>query len=97
MVTLFGIGNIPGPRIPAQVRDKEHETHKSSAAPLDNLDISPKAYEVASIAELSQKISDPSEAIRAERVAQAKENVQQGAYKVQEVVLKVAARVDRYL
>jgi anti-sigma28 factor (negative regulator of flagellin synthesis) len=97
MVTMFGIGNIPEPRMPSSAHDKQRVMSTVGGAPFDNVEISAKALEAASIAQLAKRIDNPAQAIRAERVAEAKENVQKGAYKVQEVVLKVAARVDRFL
>ena len=62
----------------------------------DNVSISRDAQTAAAVAQ-AQAISEQAAEIREERVAQARESIEQGTYRIQDVVKRVAARIARYI
>ena len=98
MVGIYGINDIPELANANQVdaRGKKAATAPIPAPTQDGVQISPEAAQAARLAQLIQESKVQAE-MRQERVAQAREAVQNGAYKLQETVLKVAARIGKYL
>lgn len=97
MVSIQGIGGIPEPgnSKPAQRRGSSDVADTSRVAD-DGVNISAEATQAAKAAEIAAQTRATSD-IRDARVAQAKENIEQGAYKLQEVVLEVASRISKYI
>ena len=97
MVSIQGIGGIPEPgnSKPTQKRGG-HDDVKTSRVTDDGVEISAQATQAAKAAQVVAQTNATSE-IREERIAQAKENIEQGAYKLQEVVLAVASRISKYI
>jgi flagellar biosynthesis anti-sigma factor FlgM len=94
MVGIQGIGNVPEPIGPKSGAGKAKETEKSTVS-TDNVSISSEAAQAAEIiqAATAAGVSE----IRQERVEEARANIEQGTYKVQDVVRQVAARLTKYL
>ncbi len=69
---------------------------KSPATNADDVDISPEARAAAQAVQAA-RLQSPGEDVRAERVAEAKRNLELGAHRVQEVVKLVAARMTKQL
>ncbi len=93
MVGIQGIGGTSGPVNAKQVASRA-KAQAAAAPPKDGIEISGEAQQASLVArfkELSQ-----SDAIRQDRVAQAKQNLEQGVYRVQEVVLQVANRLAEF-
>ena len=93
MVGIQGIGGTSGPVDAKQVAGRAKA--QAAAPPKDGIEISSEAQQASLVArfrELSQ-----SDAIREDRVAQAKQNLEQGVYRVQEVVLQVANRLAEFV
>ena len=88
MVGIHGIGGAPEP-VKAKPAPPRKEPAPREAAKADRVEISSTA------AKVSQGVRRGSE-IREDRVAQAKENLEQGVYRIQEVVLQVAERIGRF-
>lgn len=97
MVGIFGIGGIPEPANPRRVEGFNQNAGTARSVTRDEVLISAEAQDAAAINRLVQEANKKAEEIRAERVAQVKKSLEQGTYKVQEVVLQVAARVSRYI
>lgn len=96
MIGLQGIGGVPEPVGAKPGTVKAKETEKSSVGSSDGVSISAEAAEAAEVQvvlDLADQVSD----IRQERVTQARESIEQGTYKVQDVVRQVAARLTNYI
>ncbi len=97
MVSIQGIGGIPEPSESRQSQGRA----KAQASPPpgqaeDGVEISAEAAQASRAAQVvAQTSNEP--AVREERIAQAKENIEQGVYRIQEVVLQVASRLSRYV
>lgn len=95
MVGIQGIGGTSGPVNAKQVASRAKAQAAAAAPAKDGIEISGEAQQASLVArykELSQ-----SDAIREDRVAQAKQNLEQGVYRVQEVVLQVANRLAEFV
>ena len=97
MVGVNGIGGAPEPtpERPASARDRKRNEATETRSQ-DGVRISNEAQEAASVARLSQAAGQESE-IRADRVAAARENLEKGLYKKENVVVEVAKRLTRLL
>lgn len=95
MVGIQGIGPFSGPANSKQVQGREKSSDTARAAATDGLDISLEAQEASAVSEVAAQA--PRSEIRAERIAQARENIEQGVYRIQEVVLQVADRLERFV
>ena len=97
MVGVNGIVNVPEP---SNVRKAEAPAPRNGGVAAnvaaDGFDISREAKAAAEAVQ-AMRLDAPGAEVRAERVAQAKRNLQQGAHRVQEVVKLVAARMSKQL
>ncbi|MCP4644864.1 MAG: flagellar biosynthesis anti-sigma factor FlgM [bacterium] len=98
MVGIQGIGYTPEPANSKQANGSAPKDSAPSSLEIgqDGVVFSEEAKEAATVARLVEKYEMRTE-IRAEEVARAKENVEQGTYKLVEVVEVVASRIARYL
>ena len=92
MVGIHGIGEIPEPANSkkAPERSATRDIAASNAA-RDGVELSTESVTASKAARVRAV------EIREERVAKAKESIEQGAYRIQEVVLQVADRIARYV
>lgn len=96
MIPLAGIGNTAAPGSPAGIRNRSQEAQRPADGAPDAVVFSTAAQEAARIAGLvEQSASEPD--VRAAQVEAAKQNLQEGSYKVQEVVYQVAAVLTKFL
>jgi anti-sigma28 factor (negative regulator of flagellin synthesis) len=97
MVGIQGVGWIPEPKPerPAKVRDDKPKDVVQGAPAKDDLVISSEAQAAAKLAASIRAIADQPDT-RVDRVATAKERLDNGEYKKPEVVAKVAERISRY-
>ena len=97
MVGVNGIVSVPEP---SNVRKTEASAPRTDGAAArgaaDGVKISREAH-VAAEAVQAARVDSAGAQIRAERVEQAKRNLEQGAHRVQEVVKLVAARMANQL
>ena len=95
MVGVPGIGNISGPANPkrADVRGRQVSFPESKVQ--DEVLISREGQEASAVAQFVEKEVDGEQ--REARIAEVRESLEQGTYKLQEVVLQVAARIAKYL
>lgn len=98
MVTLTGIGSIANTAFGRTVegRERRKSTTGASAPTSDDVSISGEAQQAADARRLQTLASEVPD-VRIERVEQAKENIRQGTYRLQHVVLQVASRVNAYV
>ncbi len=97
MVGVKGVGGIlePQPDRPSGVRDKKAKDIVPEK-PQDGVEISSKAQEASSVARLVEAAkAEP--LFRADKVAAAKERIENGDYKLRQVVEQVAERVNKLL
>ena len=95
MVGIQGIGGTSGPANAKQVSDRA-KVHAAATPPAkDGIEISGEAQQASQVARFKEL--SPGDAIREDRVAQAKQNLEQGIYRVQEVLLQVASRLAALL
>jgi len=97
MVGVSSIGIYAEPANPRRVNELRTEAERSAAdatdesAPVaDGVTLGPAALVLA-------KASEQDDPIRAERIEQIRKSLEQGTYRVQEVLLKVAARIARFV
>jgi anti-sigma28 factor (negative regulator of flagellin synthesis) len=95
---MGGIQGIGGPLEPvnpnnANGRSRRPENRPAAKAADDTVHVSPEAADLAKLSSIASEVDTH----RAERIAQAQENLQNGTYKVQEVLEVVASRISRYI
>jgi anti-sigma28 factor (negative regulator of flagellin synthesis) len=97
MIGIQGIGQVPessGPKLgPGRAKDPEKASPESTG---DGVEFSPQAEEAAIASTVISEFSATNE-IRNERIQRAKESIEQGTYKVQDVVRQVASRLTRFV
>ena len=96
MVGINGIGGFPEPVNTKQVSGPKAPALLAQTQPVDGVEISPEALNASSRGQLVSR-SETADKLRLERIAQAKENLEQGVYRIQEVVLQVADRIAQYV
>lgn len=99
MVGIFGIGGGPV-RANDVEQAQSRATREAAPAPKKPQTSADKdalaASDVARFAGLANMAASDAD-IRAERVAEAQRNIEQGIHRIQEVVQIVAARISRYI
>ncbi len=92
---IQGIGGIPEPvnLNTASGRSRRPENRPVDTASDDTVRVSPEGANLAKLAGITSEV----DVQRAERIAQARENLQNGTYKVQEVLEVVASRISKYI
>lgn len=93
MIGIHGVGDAPDVNGPRASTPKSRPVETSAPRRSDEVAISPEA---AARSRLQPAPSD-AETIRAERIERAKQNIQDGAYRLQDVVLQVAQRIAPYV
>ena len=99
MVGLYGITGIPEPASVTPAAGHDKKVSESAGTPVQDLDqysFSPEAQDALTVARLLEEAKAESE-VREERIAKAQEQIEQGTYRLQQVVLIVAARVSKYV
>ena len=96
MVGVQGIGSIPEPANPRRVQGRASGFDAAGAEARDEVRISPTAQEAVSVARLLKE-AERQAVVRAEHIAEVEASLERGTYKLQEVVLQVAARISRYV
>ncbi len=92
MITIQGLGGPPDPVAtrPGQGRDRAQAGPKS-----DDVSFSEVAVQAASAGQAATRSRGVE--LRQERIEQAKESIERGTYRIQEVVLQVAERLARFV
>lgn len=89
MSGIQGIGGFSVPGV-SNGLPRTDRNENATAGRDDEVDLSSEAQELAAAVKQSS-------AIREEAVARARENIEQGTFRLQKVVLEVAARITPYL
>ena len=101
MVGIYGINGIPEPATttpePARGKRPQVRADVPSSSGQDHVELSAEAQQVSAAARLVEAAKAKSEEIRTDRIAEARKQLEEGTYRIQEVVLAVAARVSSYL
>jgi anti-sigma28 factor (negative regulator of flagellin synthesis) len=101
MVGIYGISGIPEPANttsePTREKRNQVQAEVLSSTEQDHIVLSAEAQQASAAARFVEAAKAKSEEIRAERIAEARKQLEEGTYKLQEVVLAVAARVSRFL
>jgi len=99
MVGIQGIGAAPDPANTKQANGsgKRESVRTSLAVTRDDVTITEEAREAAERARMTAAANANAEAIRAEQVARAKQSIEQGTYKIVDVVRVVAQRISRFV
>ncbi len=93
MVGVQTIGGVPEPAKTKPVNVYGAKQAERNAARRDDLSISQDAHAAARLAELARALPD----VREEAVARAKQRLERGLHRVQDVVRQVASRITRYV
>ena len=106
MVAIQGLGGVPEPKPggPSKARNEREGAVRegagagsgASSASGDGVRISSEARAAAEAGRLAA-LAQGQDDIRADRVEQARQNIEQGSYKDPEVVAKVAEKLLKYL
>jgi len=96
MITIQGIGGVPEPAGPKQTQNRDKTPPADTAVAGDGVSISPEASQAATAGDIVRQTSQQSD-VRQVKIEQARQNLEEGTYKVQEVVLQVAARLSQYI
>jgi hypothetical protein len=101
MVGIYGISGIPEPPAATPTgpaRDKRPQGIPVGLAPESDLAaFSAEAKDASAAAKLVEAAKARSDEVRKERIEEARKQLEEGAYRIQQVVLVVAARVSKYL
>jgi anti-sigma28 factor (negative regulator of flagellin synthesis) len=93
MLTLNGIGPVESTGLPRDAKGRDRQNTSLDAARQDGVLISPEAKRAAEAARLVREPGPAAQEVRTEMVEAAKTRIREGSYKLQSVVLQVAARV----
>jgi len=89
---IHGIGGLPEPinLNSASGRTRRSEDRPAAAASSDTVHVSAAGASLSRLTGLSDEV-------RAERIAQARENLEKGTHQILEVVEVVASRISKYI
>lgn len=92
---IHGIGGLPEPinLNSAPGRARRSDDRPSAAASADSVQVSSEGANLSRLSGLSDQI----DAQRAERIAQARENLEKGTHQILEVVEVVASRISKFI
>lgn len=93
MIGVYGVGGVPEPSATRATAPRPRPAETSATRATDGVAISTEA------ATRSRFVSEatPAETIRADRIERAKQSIEDGAYRVQDIVSQVAARIAPYI
>jgi len=95
---MGGIQGIGGPPEPVNLntasgRSRRPENRPTETTSDDSVQVSPEGAKLAKLTGIASEV----DAQRIEKIEQARENLQNGTYKVQEVLEVVASRISKYI
>lgn len=96
MVGLQGISGVPEPSGPRPAHGRTRAAEPAPTASGDGVEISDDALHAAS-ASSRFRLSGTAAEIRAERIEEARQNLEDGLYKMHDVVRQVASRLSKYV
>lgn len=92
MLGINGIIGLPEGTSSTQASERSRRVETQNVGSRDAVAISPEAREAANLSRLLRE-NEQSAEIRQERVEQAKQNLEQGTYKIIDVLKVVASRI----
>jgi anti-sigma28 factor (negative regulator of flagellin synthesis) len=92
MVALTGIQTLGGNAPLSVKRTEDTANREPQAVAEDHLDLSPESMQAALLAKLTADLADSE--VRREKVEEAKRQIQEGAYRVVNIVNVVASRIS---
>lgn len=97
MIGIQGIGGVQEPTPPKTGPGKAKAPEAVAEEALtDGVSISPEAAEASETSSVVSQAAAANE-VRQERVEQARESIEKGTYKVQDVVRQVASRLTKFV
>lgn len=96
MIGIQGISGVPEPAGPKQTTGRAKEPVKSEVPATDDVLISAAAEKAANADIILQQSGEMSD-VRQQRIDEARKNIEEGTYKVQDVVRQVAARLTQFV
>ncbi len=93
MVTIAGLGKIDDLTVPRQSRDIQRGGRVRDVEPRDAAEISEEAQDAAEAQRLLALSAAQAE-VRQERVERARQDLESGTYRIQDVVAQVAGRIS---
>ena len=96
MAGIQGIAGLPEPVGGTRVQGRSKAPAPSIGPSTDGIEISPQAAQASAAAPRATATDGQSE-VRLERVAQARQRIEDGTHRLQEVVLDVAARLSKFV
>ena len=96
MVGIQGIAGVPEPVGGNRVQGRSKAPAPSTGPEPDGLQISPQAAKAAAAATQVASTDSQSE-IRQERVTEARQRLEEGTHRLQEVILDVASRLSKFV
>ncbi len=94
MTGIQGIAGVPEPVGGNRVEGRSRAPAPSTGPEKDGLEISPQAAKAAATRVAP---ADGQSEVRQERVAQARQQLEEGTHRLQEVILDVAARLSKFV
>lgn len=95
MSGIQGIAGVPEPVGGSRVEGRSRAPAPSTGPETDGLQISPQAAQAAAATHVAP--ADDHSEIRQERVAEARQQLEEGTHRLQEVVLDLAARLSKFV
>ncbi len=95
MVNIHGLGGVPEPTSdrPSGSREKRRDNNVNADNRRDGVDISSQGRQAADISRI-KAIADQEPDIRPDRVEQARQSIENGAYKKESVIVEIAKRLE---
>ena len=98
MVNFESIGMVPLRSVAPELKGATETTRtEAQQAPADAVQLSSKAQEASAVARIRARAEERQSEIRQEKVQEAKQRIEEGAYRLQEVLLTVAGRMTKYV
>lgn len=98
MVNFESIASVPLRSVAPELKGATEPTRKDAPqAPADAVQFSSKSEEAAAVARIRARAEERQSEIREEKVQQAKQRIEEGTYRLQEVLLTVAGRLTKYV
>lgn len=96
MVAIHGIGSVPEPLRGTRPQTQEPAPRPSNGTETDGVEFSPLAAKAASSGAQIAEVGRQDE-IREELVADVRQRIEDGTYELQEVVVKLASRISKFV
>ena len=96
MIGVQGVGGVQEPQGPKPASGRAKQTEETRGPSSDDVSFSSQAEKAALADAIIQQSGQTSE-VRQAKIDEARRNIEEGTYKVQEVVQQVAARLAQFV